>query len=58
MTVCNQGEFKCRGGSKCIPSTLKCNGENDCGDFSDEKHCGGEKIFNIFLSRLVKFSAV
>ena len=43
VTVCNQGEFKCRGGSKCIPSTLKCNGENDCGDFSDEKHCGGEK---------------
>ena len=37
--VCPTGQFKCFDGSKCIPSTYKCDGDNDCTDGSDEAGC-------------------
>uniref|UniRef100_A0A8C5M1D4 Complement factor I n=1 Tax=Leptobrachium leishanense TaxID=445787 RepID=A0A8C5M1D4_9ANUR len=35
---CTKKEFSCVNG-KCIPSSKSCNGENDCGDLSDELCC-------------------
>ncbi len=36
--VCYLSEFKCLN-SKCVSGDKVCDGENDCGDRSDEKNC-------------------
>ena len=41
---CDKNQFLCEN-KKCIPVEWKCNGENDCGDSSDELYsiCNGKK---------------
>merc|ERR1712168_727232 len=37
--TCDEDEFACPNG-KCIPNIWVCDGDNDCGDFSDEPPVG------------------
>lgn len=47
MPNCPEGEFKCKAsvrgtsghGGKCILQRFRCDGDNDCGDWSDEESC-------------------
>ena len=39
---CSATQFRCRDGSKCVPSMWKCDAMNDCRDGCDEKNCPNE----------------
>lgn len=36
--TCAPGEWQC-GSGRCVPGTFRCDGENDCGDYTDETGC-------------------
>ena len=38
LPACGEGEFTCAN-SKCIRERWACDGDNDCGDESDEADC-------------------
>ncbi|VDM80410.1 unnamed protein product, partial [Strongylus vulgaris] len=38
MSACMKGSFFCASGG-CVPDSRRCNGVDDCGDFSDELNC-------------------
>lgn len=42
LGICNTDEFSCPDHS-CIPRTWLCDGDNDCGDSSDERNCGSSQ---------------
>ena len=35
---CNYDQFTCNNGN-CVPKSYMCDGDNDCGDRSDEQNC-------------------
>lgn len=47
--TCQPEQTKCQSTNICIPRSYLCDGDNDCGDMSDESptHCGEFTSFNI-----------
>ena len=39
LTGCEIGQFQCNN-TNCIVSSKICNGDDDCGDGTDEQDCG------------------
>ena len=40
---CPLDHFQCLN-QRCVPNSVVCNGENDCGDYTDESEgCSGKK---------------
>ena len=36
--TCHSDQFKCTHINKCVPTSYLCDGDNDCGDWSDEQN--------------------
>lgn len=44
-TTCDpSNQFRCAASGSCVPLAFKCDREDDCGDNSDEEHCGNTPI--------------
>lgn len=43
---CTTNQFVCKNGN-CVPTSSRCNENNDCGDGSDEESCGKHFIKSI-----------
>ena len=39
FTACDANSFQCAN-DLCVPTKVKCDGNNDCSDYSDEQECG------------------
>ena len=55
IDICDKLDFTCANGN-CIPSSWKCDGQDDCGsgDRSDEEGCSGKKVKYLMFSKNLK----
>jgi integrin beta 2 len=45
--VCEEPQFFACANGLCVTRTRRCDGRNDCGDFSDELSCGKEEMTRV-----------
>ncbi len=54
-SACEKDEMVC-GNGECVNLSWKCDGEDDCGDNSDEINCGGFSILVLkILFSIIKY---
>jgi len=49
-TACSEDEFQCVSSGRCITSAYVCDGDDDCGDMSDETDCTSSDGLSISIT--------
>lgn len=49
---CAAHQFACKNGN-CVPTSSRCNENNDCGDGSDEESCGKQAIKKVKMIYII-----
>jgi len=50
--ACTEDQFQCLNTGRCIDGSWVCDGDNDCGDISDEQNCRESQFTRVFVQNI------